>query len=116
MAVAEAIGDDGPRLWALGFQALAHVAMGDIELGYAEFRQAHDEAWARGLTYVAFNTLYNEMELRSMTFDAREALDIADRFDRDYPQFPPGLQSSLGRMMAFRRSAASRTASPAPSA
>ncbi|MFI5292241.1 MAG: AAA family ATPase, partial [Candidatus Limnocylindrales bacterium] len=101
-AVSEAIGDDGPRLWGLGFQALAHVAMGDIDMGYAEFRQAHDEARARGLTYVAFNTLYNEMELRIMTFDGREALVLADRFDREYAQFPPGLQSSLGRMMAFR--------------
>ncbi|MET1232202.1 MAG: AAA family ATPase [Candidatus Limnocylindrales bacterium] len=102
MAVALASGDETPRLWALGYQALAHVAMGDLDRGYAEFRQAHDEAWARGMTYVAFNTLYNEMELRSMTFDAREALRIADRFDRDYPQFPPGLQSSLGRMLAFQ--------------
>jgi adenylate cyclase len=41
------------------------------------------------------------MEERSITFDAREALRIADRFDRDYPQFPPGLQSSLGRTFAY---------------
>ena len=54
-----------------------------------------------GQVYVAFNTLYNEMEERSITFDAREALRIADRFDRDYPQFPPGLQSSLGRTFAY---------------
>jgi tetratricopeptide (TPR) repeat protein len=99
--VAAAIGDDHERLWGLGFQGLAHVAMGEIDLGYAEFRQAHEEARARGLIYAAFNTLYNEMELRAMTFDAREALLIADRFDRDYAQFPPGLQSSLGRMFAL---------------
>ncbi len=101
MAIAEAAGEDGPRLWALGFLALCHVSIGELELGYAEFRQAHDEASALGQVYVAFNTLYNEMEERSITFDARQALRIADRFDRDYPQFPAGLQSSLGRTFAY---------------
>ncbi len=100
-AIAEAAGEDGPRLWALGFLALCHVSIGELELGYDEFRRVHDEASALGQVYVAFNTLYNEMEERSITFDAREALRIADRFDRDYPQFPAGLQSSLGRTFAY---------------
>ncbi|HEY8198138.1 MAG TPA: AAA family ATPase [Candidatus Limnocylindrales bacterium] len=100
-AIAEAAGEDGPRLWALGFLALCHVSIGEIELGYEEFRRVHDEASALGQVYVAFNTLYNEMEERSITFDAREALRIADRFDRHYPQFPAGLQSSLGRTFAY---------------
>ena len=100
-AIAEAAGEDGPRLWALGFLALCHVSIGELELGYEEFRRVHDEATALGQVYVAFNTLYNEMEERSITFDAREALRIADRFDRDYPQFPAGLQSSLGRTFAY---------------
>ena len=100
-AIAEAAGEDGPRLWALGFLALCHVSIGELELGYQEFRRAHDEASALGQVYVAFNTLYNEMEERSITFDAREALRIADRFDRDYAQFPAGLQSSLGRTFAY---------------
>ena len=100
-AIAEAAGEDGPRLWARGFLALCHVSIGDLELGYEEFRRVQEEATALGQVYVAFNTLYNEMEERSITFDAREALRIADRFDRDYPQFPAGLQSSLGRTFAY---------------
>ncbi len=50
----------------------------------------HDEAWARGMTYVAFNTLYNEMEERSITFDAREPLRHRRSLRPRLPAIPAG--------------------------